>query len=272
MFSGIIQEIGTITALKSKNGLLELTISCEKISDIEIGDSIAVDGCCQTVTEIAPRHCEKPSRFAQGKLRDEAIQHEVLSREVKTTKGSNPVSGSLAELGTIPEVSDCRVGTKVPPRNDAKQYKLFTIQATQETLDKTNFKELKVGSLINLESSLRMGDKISGHLVSGHVDAIGIVYDIEEDQENRIVKIEYPKELNKYIANKGSVTVNGTSLTVISSKINENFIFTFTLIPFSRDNTNLGLIKKGNPVNLEIDLISRYLVNYLESSNLPVRA
>ena len=209
MFSGIIQEVGTITALESKNGLLELTISCEKISGIEIGDSIAVDGCCQTV---------------------------------------------------------------VSKQSSANNKQLFTIQATQETLDKTNFKNYKIGEEINLEPSLRMGDKISGHLVSGHIDAIGIVYEIEDIEENRIVKIEYPKELNKYIANKGSITVNGTSLTVISSKINENFIFTFTLIPFSRDNTNLGLIKKGNPVNLEIDLISRYLVNYLESSNLPVKA
>ncbi len=205
MFSGIVQEIGIIKTLENKNGLLDITISCKKISNVELGDSIAVDGCCQTVVET----------------------------------------------------SQCDVSTTTTD---------FTIQATKETLDKTNFKNYKVGDKVNLEPSLRMGDKISGHLVSGHVDLTGIVYSIEDEKDNRIVKIEYPKVLKKYIANKGSITVNGTSLTVIDSKIDEKFIFTFTLIPFTRDNTNLGLIKTRDLVNLEIDLISRYLINYLEST------
>lgn len=196
MFSGIVQEVGTIKDLKTKNGLLELTITHEKLSNIELGDSISTNGCCQTVTEI--------------------------------------------------------------------KEKTFTVQATEETLNKTNFKTYKIGEKINLEPSLKMGDKISGHLVSGHVDATGEVYDLIEDKDNTIVKIKYPKELSKFIAKKGSATVNGVSLTVIDSNIDGNCIFSFTLIPFTKSNTNLGLIKKGNLVNLEIDLVSRYLINYLE--------
>lgn len=196
MFSGIVQEIGTITDLKTKNGLLELIVSCEKLSGIELGDSISVDGCCQTVTE--------------------------------TFKKS------------------------------------FTVQATEETLQKTNFKNYKVNDKVNLEPALKLGDKISGHLVSGHVDSTGEIYEVINDGDNTIVKIKYPKELKKFIAKKGSVTVNGVSLTVIESNAEGNCIFSFTLIPFTKSNTNLGLIKKGNLVNLEIDLVSRYLINYLE--------
>lgn len=196
MFSGIVQEVGVIKDLKTKNGLLEITVAHEKLSNVELGDSISVNGCCQTVTEM--------------------------------------------------------------------KEKTFTVQATEETLNKTNLKNYKIGEKINLEPSLKMGDKISGHLVSGHVDATGEVYDLIEDEDNTIVKIKYPKELSKFIAKKGSATVNGVSLTVIDSNIDGNCIFSFTLIPFTKSNTNLGLIKKGNLVNLEIDLVSRYLINYLE--------
>lgn len=221
MFSGIVQEVGIIKDLRTKNGLLEIDIAYEKLSNIELGDSISVNGCCQTV--VKTRTGETESR------RNEEIKNQKISH--------SPI---------LPFSSS------------------FLIQATEETLDKTNFKTYNIGDKVNLEPSLKMGDKISGHLVSGHIDATGEVYDLIEDKDNTIVKIKYPKELSKFIAKKGSASVNGVSLTVIDSNIDGNCIFSFTLIPFTKSNTNLGLIKKGNLVNLEIDLISRYLINHLE--------
>ena len=142
--------------------------------------------------------------------------------------------------------------------------KLFKVQVTRETRDKTNFHNLKIGSKVNLEPSLKLGDKLDGHLVSGHVDATGTVSEIIHDNENTVVQISHPHTLRNFIAQKGSMTVNGVSLTVIESK---NDKFTFTLIPYTRDNTNLGLLKEGDLVNLEVDLVAKYLVNYMENTN-----
>lgn len=195
MFSGIIQDIGIVESLESSNGILDIIVSSKLLAhDINVGDSVAVDGCCFTVV---------------------------------------------------------------------KAISTFLVQATEETLAKTNLLKLKVGSKVNLESSLKIGDQIGGHLVLGHVDGTGEIVDIQKDKENQIVEILFPKELNAFIAPKGSISVNGVSLTVIESK---NNTFSFTLIPFTRDNTNLGLIKVGDLVNLEIDLISRYLINYLNEN------
>jgi len=144
----------------------------------------------------------------------------------------------------------------------------FKIQITEETLKKTNLVNLKIGSKVNLESSLKLGETIDGHLVSGHVDTVGKISGITSSGDNKIIKISFGGDYQKYIAPKGSVAINGVSLTVINSKNNE---FDFTLIPFTRDNTNLGLIKIGDLVNLEIDLISRYLINYLENKKQEVK-
>lgn len=143
----------------------------------------------------------------------------------------------------------------------------FKVQATEETLKKTNFLTLEIGSKVNLESALKFGGTIDGHLVSGHVDTIGEVSDIFSSGENKIIKISYSGEYGKYIAPKGSISVNGVSLTIIESK---NDKFDFTLIPFTRDNTNLGLLKIGDLVNLEVDLLSRYVINYYENKTANV--
>ena len=198
MFTGIVKEIGIVENIEQKNGLLELTISCsDLIKDLEAGDSVAIDGCCQTVVgKHASVHC-------------------------------------------------------------------FKVQATEETLQKTNFKDFKISSKVNLEAPLRIGDKLSGHLVSGHIDGTGEVSNILTFEENKIIRISFQDNLRDFIAPKGSISVNGVSLTVIDIKKNQ---FSFTLIPFTSKNTNLGLIKIGDLVNLEVDLVSRYLVNYLEGS------
>lgn len=139
----------------------------------------------------------------------------------------------------------------------------FKVQITNETLSKTNFLTLHVGSKVNLEPSLRLGDKLDGHLVSGHVDDVGEVKEISTDSFGKLITIHFPERLSQFIAPKGSIAVNGVSLTVIDVK---NNTFNFTLIPYTEVSTNLGLLKIGDLVNLEVDLVSKYLVNYLEKS------
>ena len=165
-------------------------------------------------------------------------------------------SDSKFSVGSSVSVDGCCL-TVVEKKNS-----FFKTEITEETLNKTNFKNLRVGSKVNLEPSLVLGDKLDGHLVLGHVDSTGEINDILISSENRIVKISFPAMLKHFIAPKGSISVNGVSLTVIGLK---NNVFSFTLIPYTRDNTNLGLLKPGDLVNLEVDLISRYLINYLET-------
>ena len=140
----------------------------------------------------------------------------------------------------------------------------FKIQLTKETINKTNFYGLKEGMVVNLEPALNFDGKIDGHIVTGHIDCTGRVLTVNSDDDNIIVKILFPEEYKYFIAPKGSISVNGVSLTVIDSDINS---FSFTLIPFTRDNTNLGLLKTADLVNLEVDLISRYIVNCLKHSD-----
>lgn len=140
----------------------------------------------------------------------------------------------------------------------------FVVQVTEETINRTNFYGLKEGMFVNLEPALNFDGKIDGHIVAGHIDCTGRVLAVNSDDDNIIVKILFPEEYKYFIAPKGSISVNGVSLTVIDSDINS---FSFTLIPFTRDNTNLGLLKTADLVNLEVDLISRYIVNCLKHSD-----
>ena len=149
----------------------------------------------------------------------------------------------------------------------------FKVQATEETLKKTNFLNLKINSKVNLEPALKVGETIDGHLVSGHIDTVGEISDILSCGENQTVKISFPGEYGEYIAPKGSIAVNGVSLTIIdldNVRAGLKPALTLTLIPFTRDNTNLGLLKIGDLVNLEVDLVSRYLVNYYENKTANV--
>ncbi len=228
MFSGIVQEIGVVKGLEMKDGILDLTISSKRlINDLSIGSSISIDGCCQTVIECFP----------------------VIASEAKQSHNRNNESEIASGLKSL------------------AMTKTFKVQTTEETLRKTNFVNLKADSKVNLEPSLKFGGAVDGHLVSGHIDTIGEVSDIFSSGENKIIKISYSGEYRKYIAPKGSIAVNGVSLTIIDSK---NDKFNFTLIPFTRDNTNLGLLKIGDLVNLEVDLISRYVVNYISDMKLIV--
>jgi len=137
---------------------------------------------------------------------------------------------------------------------------VLSCELMQETLRSTTMGKIKRGSMVNLERAMSAGDRFGGHMVTGHVDCIGRVRSISKSPS--YVEIEIPAELMKYIAPKGSVAVNGVSLTV-GPDIKHNRFRVF-LIPHTLENTNLGSLRVGQEVNIEVDIFSRYIVNFLE--------
>ena len=190
MFTGIIQAKGSIQeVISSKEGAhLKINSNTLNLSDSKIGDSIAVDGVCLTVTELSEDW--------------------------------------------------------------------FSADVSNETMSCTTFSELSQGQSVNLERSLRLNQGIDGHLVSGHVDGIGEIHSIDEDGDSVRIKVEVQGNIMKYIANKGSICINGVSLTVNSVESN---IFDVNIVPHTFSVTTLGDLKLNSFVNLEIDLIARYV-------------
>ena len=140
-----------------------------------------------------------------------------------------------------------------------KKDNVLTFDISKETMNKTNLSNWKIGNLVNLERSLRVGDEIGGHFVTGHVDTVLELINIIEEEGSKILFIKLNKEISPYIASKGSITIEGISLTVNDV---ENDYFNVNIIPFTWENTNLKNVKISDFVNVEIDLLSRYLVNY----------
>ena len=140
-----------------------------------------------------------------------------------------------------------------------KQKNQFIFHVSQETLNRTIvFKE---NAMVNLESSLLYNGKVGGHFVTGHIDGIGKISEIKINSQCWIIEIKPPKKLLKFIAEKGSVSINGVSLTVNSIKDDK---FKVNIIPFTLKETNLGALIKGSEINIEIDLIARYLENIIK--------
>ncbi len=137
----------------------------------------------------------------------------------------------------------------------------FTADASQETLDKTTLGAWKVGARINLERPLKLGDELGGHLVLGHVDGVARVTAVQDDVGSKRYTIAPPAELAKFVAAKGSVCLDGVSLT-----INETTRDTFgvNIIPHTQDVTTFGALKAGDPVNMEIDTLARYVARLNE--------
>ena len=201
-----------------------------------------------------------------------------IIKEKGIVQGVEPVNG-LKELAVLrKELNDVKIGDSISVNGSCLTVvkvsgNLLAFEITLETLAKTNLKNLKAGDTVNLEPSLRLNDKIDGHFVSGHIDDTGEVLEVVSMDGNKIIRISFPERLSNYIAPKGSVSVNGVSLTVIDVEKGRNCNFTFTLIPYTAKNTNLGVLKAGDTVNLEADLISRYIVNYfaMESNKQSVK-
>jgi len=190
MFTGIIESIGKIESIEDKGGDARFWINTGKLdmSDVQLGDSIAMNGVCLTAVE----------------LRDDA----------------------------------------------------YCADVSGETLSKTSLKVLQAGSDVNLEKALTPSTRLGGHLVSGHVDGLGKIVSRSDDARSVRFIIEAPKDLAKYIAMKGSITVDGVSLTV--NKV-DGAQFELNIVPHTLQETIMQQYQSGREVNLEVDLIARYL-------------
>jgi riboflavin synthase len=132
----------------------------------------------------------------------------------------------------------------------------YTVTAIKETIDKTSIGNWKKGDLINMERAMKLGDRLDGHIVQGHVDQIGICKEAKETNGSWSFTFQYDKNLNNITIEKGSITVNGVSLTVVNSKSDE---FSVAIIPYTFENTNFKSISKDTIVNLEFDVIGKYV-------------
>ncbi len=190
MFTGIIQAIGAIRAMQPIGGDLRLTIATGKLDmgDVQLGDSIAVNGVCLTAVIL-----------------------------------------------------------------DASS---FSADVSRETLSLTSIGQLNLGSNVNLEKALTLSTRLGGHLVSGHVDGLGEVVSRYDDARSVRFRLKAPASLAKYIAAKGSICVNGTSLTV--NKV-EGAFFELNIVPHTLKETIMSGYRAGSKVNLEVDVVARYL-------------
>jgi riboflavin synthase len=139
---------------------------------------------------------------------------------------------------------------------------IYTVTAIQETLDKTNLNEWKIGTPVNLERCMQMNGRLDGHIVQGHVDTVGVCTEIEDQNGSWKFTFQYQNE--QLTVEKGSITVNGTSLTVVDSKKDS---FSVCIIPYTFENTNFSSLNLGDQVNLEFDIIGKYVAKCMESRN-----
>ena len=139
----------------------------------------------------------------------------------------------------------------------------FAVEVSNETLSKTTLGAWKAGDGVNLERAAKLGDEMGGHVVSGHVDGLGRVVSITPEGGSHRIEVEAPAPLHRYIAAKGSITVDGVSLTVNAV---EGQVFSLNIIPHTWDVTTLGRLKVGDRVNLEIDMLARYLARWQETA------
>lgn len=143
--------------------------------------------------------------------------------------------------------------------------KYFTIQCVEETLRKTSFGNVAEGDEVNLERSLTLDKAIEGHIVQGHVDAVGKIEKIEADGNDRLVTVSYPEEFIPYVVGRGSIAIDGISLTVAREEENR---FAVAIIPYTWDYTNMKNLREGDIVNLEFDIFGKYIVRYMEKMHV----
>ena len=195
MFTGIVEEVGGVVAIDESGDGARLTVRGPRVvSDAAHGDSIAVNGCCLTVTD----------------------------------------------------------------RDD----ETFTVDVMRESLDKTALGRLRPGSRVNLERAVRADTRLGGHLVQGHVDGTGRIAERTLGDRWEVVRIQLPADMVRYVAPKGSIAVDGTSLTVVDVHDDPAW-FTVALIPTTLASTTLGEAPVGTPVNLEVDVLAKYVERLL---------
>jgi riboflavin synthase len=199
MFTGIVEELGTVEAIEDQGDAIRLTIRAATVlEDAGLGDSISVNGCCLTVTE-----------------------HDGVT---------------------------------------------WTADVMQETLDKTSLYGVQPGDRVNLERAVTAHTRLGGHIVQGHVDGVGTVMSRTPSEHWEVVEISLPTALSRYLVDKGSITVDGVSLTVVEAGVDR---FTVSLIPETLARTTLGSRQPGDRVNLEVDVIAKYVEKLLPFSKEP---
>lgn len=184
----------------------------------------------------------------------------IVEHLVKAAKFNKKVD-SLRLTLPIPSNWDLKVGESVNVNGvcstiESIKNNQFTIFYMMETLRRTNLGEVSENSQFNLERSLTLNSLIGGHLVSGHIDTTATVSEITKEGDSRVLQFKIDSKFTKYIIYKGSIAVNGVSLTIVSVS---NSNFTLSLIPYTLTHTNLGSLKVGDKVNIELDLIAKYL-------------
>ena len=185
-------------------------------------------------------------------------QASVRSLTLERPTGSSvPALGaSIACSGICLTVCEAGVDSKT-------QKPWFRVEASEETRKRTTLERWKTGDRLNLEPALKVGDELGGHLVFGHVDAVGSVHDITRnpDNEGAVISFRAPDTLSGLLAVKGSITIDGVSLTVneVEKPTSAGTLFSVALIPYTLQHTTLGQLAAGDPVNLEADMIARYV-------------
>ncbi|MEP5338978.1 MAG: riboflavin synthase [Algibacter sp.] len=140
----------------------------------------------------------------------------------------------------------------------------YTVTAIKETLDKTSLATLSINDNVNLERAMKLGDRLDGHIVQGHVDQTGICTHVKEKNGSWVFSFSYDSKLNNITIEKGSITVNGTSLTVVNSGKDT---FNVAIIPYTYEHTNFNTFKKGTVVNLEFDVLGKYVSKLVSLNN-----
>jgi riboflavin synthase len=188
MFTGLIEDIGTVDTLERTTEGARLRISSQLTNDLSLGDSIAVNGCCLTATAVDGDH--------------------------------------------------------------------FETEAMNQTLDVTALSAVEQGSRVNLELAMKVGDRLGGHIVQGHVDGVGTAASVEDDGFARRIRVTLPAQLLQYVVDKGSITLSGVSLTV--AEVGDSWA-EVSLIPETLERTNLGDLAPGDRLNVECDVVAKYV-------------
>ncbi len=174
---------------------------------------------------------------------------------------TDPSRGGLIEVGALPWEDAVSLGESIAVNGTcltaiADSQGSFQAEVSVETLQRTNLSQLQTGDRVNLERPLRIGDRLGGHLVQGHVDGVGTIRGIEKSGDYWSLEVDLPKDLSRYVVEKGSITVDGISLTVATL---DGVRFSVALIPKTWEITNLSVRKIGDPVNIEVDVIAKYV-------------
>ncbi len=241
MFTGIIETLGIVRAMERDRSNVHFTIESPISGELKIDQSVSHNGVCLTVTEV------RSSEF------------ESLKLEAPISEQENPSSG------TVSQTLNFKLQTSNSPRTS--NFKLQTsnsivhrVTAVEETLRRTNLGSWAVGTLVNLERCLPMGGRLDGHMVQGHVDTVAECVEVLETGGSWRFTFRYAPTPEHLLVDKGSVCLNGVSLTVVEPV---GDLFSVAIIPYTWEHTNFRTLQAGDAVNIEFDIIGKYIARHL---------